>query len=220
MRPIKAVIWDLDGTLLNTLFDLTAAVNVALRQNGLPERTVDDVRRFIGNGVRKLIERAMPCADDPTAVDKVLGDFRAYYREHHMDKTVPYDGVIDTLRALREDGILSVVVSNKIEPEAISLVEHFFPDTFDAVVGDAPPRPAKPAPDGVLIALDRLGISADRTVFVGDMVVDIVTARNLNIPCLAVTWGFSSADTLRDNGAEHIIDRPSQVVEYVKQHNS
>ena len=216
MQPIKAVIWDLDGTLLNTLDDLTAAVNAALRLHAMPERTADEVRTFIGNGVRKLIERSMPCADDADEVDRVLADFRVYYRDHHTDLTAPYEGVVDTLRALKAAGILSVVVSNKIEPEAIALARHFFPDLLDAVVGDAPPRPAKPAPDGVLIALDKLGVAVEQTVFVGDMTVDIITARNLGIPCLAVTWGFSTVDTLRDAGAPHIIDRPHQVVEFVK----
>lgn len=215
MQPIKAVIWDLDGTLLDTLADLTAAVNAALRQNAMPERTADEVRGFIGNGVRRLIERSMPNADDANTVDKVLGDFRAYYRKHHTDLTAPYEGVAAALGSLKAAGILSVVVSNKIEPEAIALAAHFFPDRLDAVVGDAPPRPAKPAPDGVLLALERLGVPVEQTVFVGDMTVDILTARNLNIPCLAVTWGFGAVDTLREAGAAVIIDRPEQIVDYV-----
>jgi phosphoglycolate phosphatase len=215
MQNIKAVIWDLDGTLLNTLDDLAAAVNAALDAYGMPARTVDEVRRFVGNGVRMLIRRAVPRECNEQTVDEVLASFRSYYAAHHTDRTTPYDGIIDTLDRLQAAGILSLVVSNKIEPEVIALCERFFQNRIAAAIGDAPPRPPKPAPDGVLLALKKLNISADQTVFVGDMTVDIDTARGLDIPCLAAGWGFSEPAALHAYGAAVVLDHPSQVADYV-----
>lgn len=215
MQDIKAVIWDLDGTLLNTLDDLAAAVNAALATHDMPTRTIDEVRSFIGKGVYKLIECAVPHDSDDQTIRAVLAEFRTFYAAHHTDRTAPYEGIIPTLDRLCEAGVLSLIVSNKIEPEAIALSERFFSHRIATVVGDAPPRPAKPAPDGVLLALERLNIPVRQTVFVGDMTVDIDTARGLGIPCLAAGWGFSEPETLRAHGAEIILDHPTQVADYV-----
>lgn len=215
MKRVNAVVFDLDGTLLNTLDDLAAAVNAALAAHGMPSRTRDEVRSFIGDGVAKLIERAMPKGADATAQSAVLDAFRAYYAEHNLDTTAPYDGILPTLARLRDAGIAIAVVSNKLESATEALRRHFFADTIGVAVGDTPDRPRKPAPDGTLLALARLGVPADEAVFIGDSDVDVLTATNAGLPCLGVTWGFRDADVLRAAGANHLIDTPMQIADYI-----
>ncbi len=209
MDPIRAVIFDLDGTLLNTLDDLAAAVNHALARHGYPERTISEVRRFVGNGIAQLIHRALPEGVDTDTEAAVLQDFRAYYAQHNMDKTAPYAGVLDMLAALKAAGIPMALVSNKIESAAEALRQHFFADTVTLAVGDAPPRPRKPAPDGTYAALAALGVPPDEAIFVGDSDVDVDTARNAGMRMLAVTWGFRDADLLRARGATLLADTPA-----------
>lgn len=215
MKMIHAVVFDLDGTLLNTLDDLAAAANVALAAHGMPPRTVDEVRRFVGNGVAKLIERAVPAGTDAATQQAVFDTFRTYYAEHNLDATAPYNGILPTLARLRDAGIAMAVVSNKLEEATAALCRHFFSDLITVAVGDAPDRPRKPAPDGTLLALTRLGAAADEAIFVGDSDVDVLTAHNAGLPCIGVTWGFRDADSLHTAGAAHLIDTPAQLADYV-----
>ena len=209
MNTIRAVIFDLDGTLLNTLDDLAGAVNHALALHGYPVRSLEEIRRFVGNGIANLIHRALPDGVDADTEEAVLADFRAYYAVHNMDVTAPYEGVREMLAALRDAGIPMALVSNKIESAVEALRCHFFADSIAVAIGDDPSRPRKPAPDGTYAALARLGVSADEAIFVGDSDVDVDTARNAGMRMLAVTWGFRDADTLRARGATLLADTPA-----------
>ncbi len=215
MERIGAVVFDLDGTLLNTLHDLAAAVNYALTAHNMPTRTMDEVRQFVGNGVANLIRRAVPKGTDEQTEEQVLVTFKAYYAEHGMDYTAPYAGILSLLETLRDAGVAMAVVSNKLESAVESLRRHFFADTIPVAVGDAPPRPVKPAPDGTLAALERLGVSPAEALFVGDSEVDIVTARNVGMRCLAVSWGFREEKMLWENGAQNIAATPAEALTWI-----
>jgi len=213
---IKAVIWDLDGTLLNTLDDLAASTNAALEQNGLPLRTTDEVRRFVGNGVRRLIELAVPeLGESHPKFQQVLDSFVAHYGAHSRDRTRPYDGVMETLDAFAAQGVKLAIVSNKIDFAVKALSRDYFGDRMESAVGDDPSRRKKPAPDSVLEAMRQMGVTAQECVYVGDSDVDVITARNAGISCVAVTWGFRSEDCLREAGAEHIAHTPAQLAEII-----
>ena len=216
MPTIRAVIWDLDGTLLNTLQDLTDAVNFALHEAGYPPRTLDEVRTFVGNGVPKLIERAVPAGTAAADIQRVLALFRPYYAAHNADATVPYPGIPEGLQALHEAGVAMAVVSNKLEPAVEALRQRFFPDTIALAVGDVPARPVKPAPDGTLLALESLGVAPEEALFVGDSEVDVLTARHAGVPCLAVSWGFRSRTVLEAQGADAVADTPAEAFAYIR----
>ena len=209
---LKAVIWDLDGTLLNTLGDLAASTNAALAACGLPLRTQDEVRRFVGNGVRKLVERAVPAGTDGETVDRVYAAFVRHYGAHSRDTTRPYDGVPELLDALLARGVKLAIVSNKIDFAVKELSRSYFGGRMQVAVGDAPGRRIKPAPDSVLEAMRQLGVTREETVYVGDSDVDVATARNAGVTCCAVSWGFRPADSLRAAGAERIADSPAQLL--------
>lgn len=215
MKPIRAVVFDLDGTLLNTLDDLAAAVNVALDAHGMPRRTLTEVRAFVGHGVANLISRAVPTGTDEETTARVLDTFRTYYVDHSLDTTAPYDGILPTLARLKAAGIAMAVVSNKLEGATAALCRHFFGEDISVVIGDVPDRPRKPAPDGTLAALARLGVSADEAIFVGDADSDVLTAKNAGVAFLGVTWGFRDADILRAAGATRLVDRPVQIADCI-----
>ena len=215
MQTKKAVIWDLDGTLLDTLQDLTAAVNFALTQGGYPVRTIHEVRAFVGNGVAKLIERAMPAGASAQQVAEALAVFRQYYAVHSVDVTAPYEGIPAGLEALRDAGVKMAVVSNKLEPAVEALRQRFFADTIAVAAGDVPTRPAKPAPDSTLWAMEQLGVTAEETLFVGDSEVDILTARHAGVDCLAVSWGFRDKECLLGQGAAAVADTPAEAFAWI-----
>ena len=200
-NKMKAIIFDLDGTLLDTLQDLHAAVNFALHSHGMPERTIDEVRQFVGNGVRRLMELAVPEGEKNPEFEAAFADFKAYYAEHNIDFTKPYDGILDTLKALKEKGFRMAIVSNKLEEATEALRQHFFADYIETAVGDAPERLRKPAPDGVFEAMHRLGVTKEECVYVGDSDVDYRTAINAGLPCISVLWGFRSRKELESLGA-------------------
>ena len=206
-------IFDLDGTLLDTLGDLAASVNFALRSCGLPEHSIDDVRRFVGNGVRKLMERAVPDGADNPLFEEAYASFRQYYMEHALDTTRPYDGIPKTLAALKARGCRLAVVSNKMMAATQALCSHFFPDTIEVAIGEheAEGIRKKPAPDTVIAALRALGVGKEHAVYVGDSDVDIQTARNSGLPCISVLWGFRDRDFLKQHGAETFISTPSDL---------
>ena len=207
-------IFDLDGTLLDTLADLATAVNYALRQHGMPEHTIDDVRRFVGNGVRKLMERAIPDGEKNPDFEATFATFREYYMHHSLDTTRPYPGIIETLEALKEQGCRLAVVSNKMMAATKELCQHFFADTIEVAIGEneAAGIRKKPAPDTVFEALRQLGEEKDSAVYVGDSDVDLETASNSGLPCISVLWGFRDRDFLIQHGAKTFISAPSELL--------
>lgn len=207
-------IFDLDGTLLDTLADLATAVNYALRQHGMPEHTIDDVRRFVGNGVRKLMERAIPDGEKNPDFEATFATFREYYMHHSLDTTRPYPGIIETLEALKAKGCRLAVVSNKMMAATKELCQHFFADTIEVAIGEneAAGIRKKPAPDTVFEALRQLGEEKDSAVYVGDSDVDLETANNSGLPCISVLWGFRDRDFLIQHGAKTFISAPSELL--------
>ena len=207
-------IFDLDGTLLDTLGDLAAAVNHALRTNGMPEHSLDDVRFFVGNGVRLLMERAVPGGAENPKFEETFATFREYYMHHSLDTTRPYDGIPETLAALKKRGCRLAVVSNKFMTATQELIRHFFPETIEVAIGEheAEGIRKKPAPDTVNEAFRQLGVGKENAVYVGDSDVDIMTARNSALPCVSVLWGFRDRDFLIQHGAETLISAPSELL--------
>ena len=214
MNSFSTYIFDLDGTLLDTLGDLAASVNYALRTHGMPEHSVDDVRRFVGNGVRKLMERAVPDGADNPRFDAAFATFRQHYMAHSLDTTRPYEGIPEALEALKARGCHLAVVSNKMMAATQELCRHFFPDTIEVAIGEdeAAGIRRKPAPDTVFAALKALGVGKENAVYVGDSDVDIQTACNAGLPCISVLWGFRDRDFLLQNGAETFISTPSELL--------
>ena len=207
-------IFDLDGTLLDTLGDLAAAVNYALRRHGLPEHSIDDVRSFVGNGVRVLMQRAVPDGEANPLFEEVLAAFRSYYLEHSLDTTRPYDGIPELLAELRRRGCHTAVVSNKFDAATKELCRYFFADTIEVAVGEheAEGIRKKPAPDTVEEALRQLGVTKEGAVYVGDSDVDILTARNAGLLCVSVLWGFRTREFLQAHGATTFIESPLQLL--------
>ena len=213
MKQYDTYIFDLDGTLLDTLDDLAAAVNYALRTYGMPEHSRDDVRRFVGNGVRMLMIRAIPDGEQNPRFEEAFSTFRQYYLEHSLDRTRPYDGVPEMLKALKQRGCRLAVVSNKFYAATQELCRHFFADTIEVAVGEheAEGIRKKPAPDTVNEALSQLGVDHRHAVYVGDSDVDLQTARNAGLPCISVLWGFRDKDFLLANGATTLITTPQEL---------
>ena len=208
-------IFDLDGTLLNTLDDLAASVNYALRTHGMPERTLDEVRSFVGNGVRLLMERAIPEGSANPRFEETFATFRAYYMEHSLDKTRPYEGIPEMIHALKQRGCRLAVVSNKFYAATQELIRHFFPEITVAIgEHEAEGIRKKPAPDTVFEALRQLGVGKEKAVYVGDSDVDLQTARNSGLPCISVLWGFRNRDFLLAHGATTFISRPEELLKY------
>ena len=214
MITYSAYIFDLDGTLLDTLGDLAASTNYALRTHGMPEHSMDDVRSFVGNGVRKLMERAIPQGADNPEFEATFATFRQHYMQHSLDTTKPYEGIPETLAALKAKGCRLAVVSNKMMAATQELCQHFFPDTIEVAIGEheAEGIRKKPAPDTVFAALEQLGLGKEGAVYVGDSDVDIQTAKNAGLPCISVLWGFRDRDFLIQHGAKTFISAPSELL--------
>ena len=197
----KGVIFDLDGTLLNTLYDLKNAVNYSLEKFGFQQRTLEEIRKAVGNGLKMLIKRSLPEGTSEGTVEAVLAEMKAYYALHCHDETVPYDGIIDMLRSLKAEGHSLAIVSNKADAMVQTLKRVFFDGLIDFALGESQSYARKPAPDMVFAAMDALGSNA---IYIGDSEVDLLTAKNAGLPCLAVSWGFRSEADLRSAGAENI----------------
>ena len=208
---IHNLIFDLDGTLLNTLADLRDSTNYALQQFGFPERSTEEVRNFVGNGLRMLIRRAVPFETEEETVDAVLAVMKAHYREHHHDGTIPYDGILPFLHKMKMYGFRMAIVSNKADPMVQLLRTLYFDKLIPVAVGELDGVPRKPAPDMVRIAMERLGCTEEHTVYIGDSEVDIETAKNAGLPCLSVGWGFRSEKDLRNAGAETVYRSPVEL---------
>lgn len=214
-HPLKltGVLFDLDGTLLNTLDDLAISANYALSECRYPSRTKEEIRLFVGNGVYQLIRRALP-QEEPTKeeINECLDIFRSHYLVHMNDHTAPYDGILPMLQRLKEAGYTIGVISNKLEPAVRQLCEHFFPGLVDIAVGDLPPRPNKPSPDIVFAAMEAVGLSQESCVYVGDTNVDIETGRNAGLSVISCSWGFRDREHLIQAGATTIIEQPAELL--------
>ena len=215
MKRYKAIIFDLDGTLLDTLADLAEGTNYALRVNGFPERTLDEIRRFVGNGARKLIERAVPDGQIEAALEKVRQDFNVYYKIHCKDHTGPYPGIMEMLQELVQQGYSLGVVSNKPDFAVQDLIPEYFPDIFSSISGERQGVAKKPAPDLILEAMKNLQADSSNAVYVGDSEVDMEAAANAGIPCISVVWGFKGKKFLEEQQAEMIIEKPSEIQKYL-----
>ena len=215
MKRYKAVIFDLDGTLLNTLEDLTDAVNHVMRQFNYPEHTIEEIRSFVGNGIKLLIERSLPYGKDNPEFDKVFSEFKSYYTSHCQIKTRPYDGIMELISSLKEQGYKLAIVSNKNQSAVTELNNIYFSDYISTAIGEKEGVRKKPAPDTVIKALSELGISSDDAVYVGDSDVDRETAKNSDMDCISVTWGFRERKLLESLKPYAIIDKPAELLNYV-----
>ena len=209
----QAYIFDLDGTLLDTLGDLAASTNFALRTHHMPEHGIDDVRRFVGNGVRKLMERAVPGGVANPLFEQTLATFREHYTQHSLDTTQPYPGIVDLLQRLKASGKMVAVVSNKFDAATKALCQHFFASLVDVAIGESERVRKKPAPDTVMEALRLLEVEKEQAVYIGDSDVDIATARNSGIPCISVTWGFRDRTFLLGHGAVILVENPAEIAQ-------
>ena len=213
----RAVIFDLDGTLLDTLEDLADSCNAALRTYGFPERTLEEVRRFVGNGLTRLMELALPGGKGSAYFGECLDLLRKHYAANCQSKTKPYGGVLELLGALQQRGIASAVVSNKPDAQVKQLCRTYFAPFVDesCALGDAEGRRRKPAPDMVLQVMSVLGVQSDEAMYVGDSEVDLQTARNAGLLCVSATWGFRDEAFLLQHGATALAHTPEDVLRYI-----
>ncbi len=209
----RLIIFDLDGTLLDTIDDLATSTNHALARYGYPTHPLNAYRLFVGNGITKLMERALPeNARQPENIDRLRAEFIEYYRAHKTDLSRPYPGIPDLLHALRAEGIRLAVASNKYHQGTVELVRHFFDNSlFSVVLGQRENIPVKPDPAIVHDILSATGIPASHTLYVGDSGVDMQTAHNSRITSIGVTWGFRTRQELKENGADHIVGTPAEI---------
>ena len=221
---ITTIIFDLDGTLMNTLDDLHDSISYALRDAGLEPNPKQDTRRYLGNGIRNLVNKsvAQTCPEaDEALKEHVFQTFRAYYVAHSMDKTAPYEGVEEMLKECKKRGFHTAIVSNKLAPAVKDLHQAFFAETIDVAIGETESVKRKPAPDMVNEAIRQLSllhgrqIEKSECVYVGDSEVDLKTAENSGLPCIAVSWGFRDRDFLIEQGAKTIIDQPTELFKFL-----
>ncbi len=211
----KLAVFDMDGTILDTLEDLKDSTNFALEKCGYPTRSYDEVRRFVGNGIRKLIERAVPEGLTVEQIDRVHEVFTEHYKVHCADKTKAYDGIKPLLEKLRASGVKTAVVSNKADYGVQELCKEYFDGLFDYAVGEREGIRRKPAPDAVNEALRVLGIDKSEAVYIGDSDVDFETAKNAELPCISVLWGFRDEEFLREKGATLFVRDPAEIYDIV-----
>ncbi len=211
MHKYKTYIFDLDGTLLSTLADLAASTNYALRTHHMPERSLDEVRRFVGNGVKKLMERAIPDGLNNPLFEETFATFRQHYMQHNLDTTQPYPGIMQLLEQLKAEDKNIAVVSNKFYAATRELCRHFFGDLVPVAIGEREDIRKKPAPDTVIEALRELGVDKEGAVYIGDSDVDIMTAKNSGMPCVSVLWGFRNKEFLLEHGATTLISKPEEM---------
>lgn len=215
---IKAVIFDLDGTLLDTLGDLHLSVNASCEAHGFPSHTKDEVCSYVGNGVYKLIERAIPDGVNNKSFDSALSYFKEHYAIHMYDHTGAYEGIYEALDTLKSDGYRLAVVSNKFDSAVKELCKRYFPEHIEVAIGEneAAGIKKKPAPDTVTAALCELGVRSDEAVYVGDSDVDVYTAKNSGMACISVLWGFRSREFLESVGAEIFAESADELVRIIK----
>lgn len=215
MARYRTILFDLDGTLLDSLEDLRDSVNTVLGRHGYPERSLEEIRRFVGNGAQNLIRRALPEGSSEEEIKERLKEYSAYYLMHSRIKTRPYEGIPELLKELSGRGIRMGVVSNKGEETVKELCEGYFPGYIAAAVGDRPGFRRKPAPDNIRRAMELLGAETDTVLYVGDSEVDIETAGNCGLRSVLVSWGFRERELLLKKGAQTVIDRPSELLDWI-----
>lgn len=218
MKKYTTIIFDLDGTLLNTLEDLTDSTNYALQQYGLPARTLEEVRQFVGNGIMKLIQRAVPVGTEEKVTDEVFSCFKAYYTAHCSRKTAPYPGIVQMLRELQTKGYRLAIVSNKAHEAVRELAVQYFPEMMDAVMGEqeAAGIHKKPAPDMVNAVMHQLHSNREETLYIGDSEVDKATADHAGLDCLLVTWGFREKERLAALQPTGMADSAAEVLAFIE----
>lgn len=216
MKKYETVIFDLDGTLLNTLEDLRDGVNFVMRQNGYPERTLEEVRHFVGNGIRKLMERAVPSDVTEENFERVFEEFRTYYTAHCQQRTCAYDGIMELLERLQKLGIALAIVSNKNHAAVCELNDIYFKDYIPVAIGQKDGIRKKPAPDTVLQALKELGKVKETALYVGDSEVDFQTAENTGMDCVLVTWGFRTVQELSEFQPKAFISKPEELLPIIE----
>ncbi len=214
MKKYTAAVFDLDGTLTNTLEDLKDSVNYMLSAHGYPERSLEEIRNFVGNGVAKLVSRSLPEGVQGDEFAACLDDFKSHYSGNSMNKTRPYDGVLTVLEALKAAGIPTAVVSNKIDEQTKAICAGFFGGLIDYAVGQSDSIKPKPAPDAVFTALCRLGVKAEEAVYIGDSEVDFATAQNSGLDFIGAAWGFRGRSFLENLGAGTVPDSPLGLLDY------
>ncbi len=211
----KAVLFDMDGTVLNTLGDLAAAVNHTLREFSMPERSIAEVAAALSNGAAYLIAHTVPAGTPKELTDKVLAAYAPYYDAHCDILTGPYDGIVPLMEKLRDRGVKLAVISNKQDTAVKPLAEKYFPGLLEIAVGESTEVRRKPNPDAVLAALRHIGVEREDAIYVGDTEVDLQTARNAGMECASVDWGFRTREQLVEIGAEHIFDTVQELEEYL-----
>lgn len=219
VKNAKLVAFDLDGTLLNTIDDLVYACNHTLEVSGYPTRSLDEVRRFVGNGIPKLIERALPAPVSEEEFAKLVEIFNEYYAEHLWDYSVEYDGISELIEEFRIQGKTLMVITNKNEVLAKEIVQHFYPEIFAKVLGDNPEKTLKPDPSYYYEALEELQISPEETILIGDSDTDVKTAVNSGAYGIGAEWGYRNAEVLAENGADVIIENPRKLLELLRESN-
>ena len=217
MKKYDTVIFDLDGTLLNTLEDLADAVNFVMRANEYPERTIEEVRCFVGNGIRRLMELAVPEGVSGEIFENVFEQFKSYYTDHCQIKTRAYDGIMELLEKLYTDGVSMAIVSNKNHAAVCELNEIYFKKYIEVAIGQKDGIRKKPAPDTVLQALKELGKEKKSAIYVGDSEVDFLTAQNTGMDCVLVTWGFRTTEELGVYEPTAFIEKPEQLLDILGQ---
>ncbi len=208
----KTLLFDLDGTLINTLRDLRSAVNYSMREHGFPERSLAEIQSFVGNGVAKLVARSLPSDEEANPeYEDCLKMFSEYYSEHYLDETEPYDGITTLLAKLKKHGFNLVVISNKLADVTLNMINTLFPDTFDDVEGDRKGQPVKPAPDMINRALANLHVDIKDCIVIGDSGVDSEMASNVGCPVILVTWGFRDKEYLETLSPLEVVDTPKEL---------
>lgn len=211
MGKYKLIVFDLDGTILDTIEDLTDSVNYALNRFNYPERTIDEIRDFVGNGIYKLIERAVPQNTEKEDVQRVFSAFDSHYKLNNSNKTKPYNGINLLIDKLKERGFLLAVVSNKAHSAVKTLCSNYFNGKFDIVFGEREGIPKKPSPQSLNEVISLLGVLPEQTLYVGDSDVDILTAKNAGVDLCTVTWGFRAKDFLIKMGGKMLVDSIEQL---------
>lgn len=210
---ITTIVFDMDGTVLNTLEDLTVSMNYVLSKFGMPEHKLEEYRLFFGNGVGEALRLSLPEGTSEDIIDEMLPVFKEHYDAHCLDKTRPYDGIIEVMRELKLRGYKTAIVSNKIDSAVKELHQRFFGDSVDIAIGEQPGINRKPAPDMVNLALKELGSSKEESVYIGDSEVDFMTAENSGLPCISVLWGFRDKDFLIEQGAYCFAEKPQDIID-------
>lgn len=201
-KKIKAILFDMDGTLMDTLDDLTDSTNYVLEKNNLPKRTREEIRSFVGHGIKWTIIRSVPEGTSEDLIEKCYNEMLVYYKDHSLIKTAPYNGVNQLMEKLHKEGYRIAIITNKAEESAKIITKKFFGDIVDFTIGDNRKAPLKPSPDNIYRALENLKITKEEAVYIGDSEVDVLTGKNSSMEMIAVLWGFRDKEILIENGAK------------------